>query len=137
MSPELVVAIIGGAVAVLGFALVVLRKVPKRLKAGKFVNKWRELQKLCAQKETWGAAITQADDLLDESLKKRKKTGKTMGERLVNAEDAFSNKDAVWQAHKLANHVRHSGDTPKLKETDVKNALIAFRQALRDMGAIK
>jgi hypothetical protein len=76
-----------------------------------------------------------ADQLLDNVLKKRNKVGKTMGERMVSAQNDFSNNDAVWQAHKFANHIRHTNDE-SLQETDVKAALIAFRQALRDLGAL-
>lgn len=58
-----------------------------------------------------------------------------MGERMVSAQKSFSANDAVWKAHKLANKLRQDTQT-KLKENDVKDSLIAFRQALRDLGAL-
>lgn len=137
MSPELIVAIIGASVAAIGFAALIIRRLPKRIKPIAYTKKWREVQLLCANKTTWPAAIMAGDDLLYEILKKRKFSGKTMGERMVNAQKKFSNNDALWTAHKLANHVRHTrNEDPKLKENDVKQALMAFRQALRDMRAL-
>lgn len=136
MSPEAIVAIIGGGVAFLGLVALLIRKVPKRLKGAHYTRQWRELQTLCANKDTWPEAIMAADAMLDEVLRKRRVSGKTMGERMVEAEESFSNKDSIWQAHKLANHLGHSDDATRLKDTDVKTALIAFRQALRDLGAL-
>ena len=73
--------------------------------------------------------------LLEEVLKKKKITGKTMGEKLVNSEDRFTNNEALWNAHKLANSIKQNGDK-SLKDSEVKEALIAFGQSLRDLGAL-
>ena len=72
---------------------------------------------------------------LDEVLKKRKVSGKTMGERMVSAQTKFSANDALWSAHKLANTIRQEGAT-KISEATVKDSLVAFRQALRDLRAL-
>jgi hypothetical protein len=58
-----------------------------------------------------------------------------MGERLVNAQRAFSDNDAVWFGHKLVKKLNEEHDV-KLKESDVKKALIGLRQGLRDLGAL-
>lgn len=136
MSPEAIVAVIGALVGFAGVSFIVGKKVPKRIKSVHYIRKWRELQKLCASKETWSEAIIKGDKLLDEVMKKKRKSGKSMGERLVESQKLFTNNDAVWKAHKLANHISHS-NKPNLKESDVKDSLIAFRQALRDLGALK
>jgi hypothetical protein len=136
MSPEAIVAIIGGLLAIAGLSYFVGRKVPKRLKAVHYTRKWRELQKLCAKKETWPDAIKSADNMLDEVMRKKRKPGNSMGERLVSSQKYFTNNDAVWKAHKLVKHIEHS-DKSKLKEQDIKESLVAFRQALRDLGAFK
>lgn len=135
MSPESIIAIIGGLLALSAIATAVYVKLPKKIKRPHYTFKWRNVQRLCAQKEQWPQAIVNADEMLDEVLKKKRKIGKTMGERMVSAQKAFTNNDAVWQAHKLANHVRHSKEVA-LKEADVREALVAFRQALRDLGAL-
>jgi hypothetical protein len=58
-----------------------------------------------------------------------------MGERMVAAQNNLSNNDAIWQAHKFANHIRHHPED-SLSEQAVKAALVAYRQALRDLGAL-
>lgn len=136
MSPESILAIIGGVVAVSGAGFLLFRKLPKRIKATHYRRKWRELQKMCGDKQTWPDAIVGADKLLDEVLKKKRKPGKKMGERMVAAQKSFTNNDAIWKAHKLANHIAHSEEDVKLKEDDVKDSLVAFRQALRDLRAL-
>jgi hypothetical protein len=137
MSPELFVAIIGGLAAVVGFVTLLMRRLPKRIKQATYTQKWRAIQKLCADRATWPDAIILSDDSLDDVLKKRRITGKTMGERMVNAQKKFSNNDTLWNAHKLASHLRSvEGQNITLKELDVKQALTAFRQAMRDMKAL-
>lgn len=136
MSPETILAIIGGVLALSGTSFLLSRKLPKRIKAAHYRRKWRELQKMCGDKQTWPDAIVGADKLLDEVLKKRRKPGKKMGERLVAAQKNFTDNDALWKAHKLANHIASSEEEVKLKEDDVKNSLVAFRQALRDLRAL-
>lgn len=116
--------------------ILILRKLPKRVKTSHYVRKWRDIQKLCGNKTDWSHAIIHADMLLDEVMKKRKITGKTMGERMVNAQTRFSANDAIWTAHKLANTIRQDG-AQKLSESIVKDTLVAFRQAMRDLGALK
>lgn len=134
-----IVVILSVAVAVLLVSVVaflVYRRVPKRLKSNTFVPKWREVQQFCKDKSTWPTALTEADQLLDSALKRRKLKGKTMGERLVSAQRKLSNNDAVWFAHNLSKKVALE-PTMKLKEAEVKNALVGFRQALKDLGAFE
>lgn len=112
------------------------RKRKKPLNVSYFVERWSEAQKLCRNKDTWPLAIINADSLLDEALKKSGYRGKTMGERMVAAQRDFSDNDGVWYGHKLRNKLVHEADV-KLKEADVKDALVGIRQALRDLGALK
>jgi hypothetical protein len=111
-----------------------LKKRPKGLNQDYFQNRWQELQTLCKSKNTWPLAIINADTLLDEALKKRHVKGKAMGERLVTAQRILTDNDSVWYGHKLRNRLVHE-DNIKLKEKDVKQALLGFRQALKDLGA--
>lgn len=136
MSPERIVAFVGAGIIALTVIIFIVKKLPKRVRKVQYVKKWRDIQKLCANKDDWSHAIVHADMLLEEILKKRKITGKTTGERMVNAQAKFSANDSIWQAHKLANSIRHEG-AKSLKEIEVKEALVAFRQALRDLGALK
>lgn len=135
MSPELIVAICGGVVAFLGLISFLFRRSRHIVRVSLFGKRWKELQKLCAQKDTWASAIIEADALLDSALKKRGYKGKTMGERLVSAEKAFTSIDTLWAAHKLKNKLENEQQV-NLSLDEVKSALIAFRQGLRDVGVL-
>ena len=116
--------------------LIPFRGPKKRIrKVNKFIAAWRELQGLCRDPETWPDALKAADKLLDKALKKRRFKGKTMGERLVAAQRIITDNDDIWDAH---NFVKKQVSNPgvKLKEADVKQTLISFREALRDVGAL-
>ena len=136
MSIEMIVLLAGAAVAVLVVIGLVYSRIPKKLKIPKFEKKWKELQLFCRDKTTWREAVVSADRLLDEALKKRKYAGGSMGERLVSAHKIFTDHDSVWQAHNLYKKL-DGNPSLKLRESDVKRALLAFRQALRDLGALK
>lgn len=136
MSTELLIAIIGGGLALLGLITFVARRVPKGLNREYFSRRWKELQKGLNKQDAWPMAIIQADSLLDEALRKRRYKGKSMGERLVSAQKTLSNNDAAWYAHKLRNKLVHEVDVT-LSQKDVQKALIGFRQALKDLGALK
>jgi hypothetical protein len=135
LSIEMQIFLLGGIFVAMLVLLFVYRKIPKRLKQDKFVHKWRELQGYCRDKATWSQAVIHADKLLDEALKRRKFKGKSMGERMVSAQKYFTNNDDLWFAHNLCKKLK-ANERAKLKEADVKDALIGFRQGLRDLGAL-
>ncbi|HEV2403583.1 MAG TPA: hypothetical protein VGS08_05280 [Candidatus Saccharimonadales bacterium] len=111
------------------------RRRPRILDKRHFKKGWAELQKLCRDKKTWPKALTTADNLLDEALRKRRVGGKNMGERLVKAQHLLSNNDGAWYGHKLRNKLE-SDSGFRLKESNVKTALVGIRQALKDLGAL-
>lgn len=121
--------------AVLVVLLVALRRRPQKLKVDRIQTKWQELQKMCAHKETWPNAIHEADKLLDQVLKKKRLTGKSMGERLTKAQRLLTDNEAVWFGHKLRKKLETDPGT-KLREKEVKQALVGIRQALKDLGAL-
>jgi len=120
---------------IFGVGLLTKRK-PRKLNTQLFHKKWLEVQALCAQSATWPLAIINADKLVDDALKKQHYKGKTMGERLVAAQHEISDNDAVWYGHKLRNKLVHE-DIKPLKQQEVMKILAGFRQALRDLGALK
>lgn len=136
MSTEVLVAIAGGGVALLGLITFITKRPPKELDRSYYTRKWNELQKSLKNSEAWPMAVISADNLLDEALKKRRFKGKTMGERMVSAQRTFTNNDMTWMGHKLRNRLVHEVDV-KLTQKDVQNALIGIRQALKDLGALK
>jgi hypothetical protein len=110
----------------------------RKLKTGHFTARWQELQKHCASRKTWPVAISEADKLLDDALKRKGYKGKTPGERLVAAQRDLSSNDTVWVGHKLCNRMLEEGvDVRTLKKKDVVIAMAGFRQALRDLGALE
>lgn len=135
MTPEAVLGLIGAVIVVITLIVLVISRIPKKLKVEKFVAQWKELQRFCADKATWGVAITEADKLFDQALRKRHFKGKSMGERMVAAQRSLSDSDGIWFAHNLSKKLI-ADPTLKIKEADVKTALVSFRQALRDVGAL-
>lgn len=129
--------IVGSLLVVVGLVtlLVRLRRRPRRLKPAHFQEQWHAVQLLCASKHTWPQAVIEADNLLDEALKKKRFSGKTMGERLTHAQRLLSNNEDVWFGHKLRNKLVDDPKT-KVKKADVKRALLGIRQALKDLGAL-
>ena len=81
-------------------------------------------------------AVSEADKLLDYTLRGKGYNGQTMAERLKRSESRLSDKEAVWEAHKLRNHLAHEVSFD-LVASQAQEALAAFRQALSDLGALK
>ncbi len=135
MNTLTVATITGGIVLVVIVGVLVYRRVPKKLKVEKYICDWKELQGYCKDKSLWPNALMEADKLLDHALKRRKYKGKSMGERMVAAQRVISNNDQLWFAHNLAKKVI-ADPSFRLRESDVKTALIGFRQALKDLGAL-
>lgn len=109
---------------------------PRKINTVNIAERWQALQKHCADKKTWHLAITDADRLLDDVLKRRHYKGKTTGERLVSAQHDFSHNESLWFGHKLYNRIQNDG-FKKLSKQDTLQALGGFRQALKDLGALK
>jgi hypothetical protein len=110
----------------------------RKLNVDKYTARWQELQKNCASRKTWPQAIIEADDLVNDALKRAKFKGKTTGERLVAAQHTLTSNETVWLGHKLRKRiVQEEIDVRKLKKQDIVTALSGFRQALRDLGALK
>ena len=129
------VLIVAGLILLVSIAVFIRRKTPRKLKTIQFSQSWKELQSFCKDKATWPQALIEADKLLDEALKKRKFKGKSMGERMVSAQRKLSDNDGIWSAHNLCKRIVTSPAT-RLKEVNVKSALVAYRQALKDIGAL-
>jgi hypothetical protein len=136
MSPERIVFIISIVLVSISTLLLIYRKLPKRLKHDKFYEKWKSIQKQCADKENWRQVIIEADDLLDKALKKKKIKGSSMGERMVAAQNLFVNNDSVWFGHKLRTKIEADPER-KITQDETKKALLGIGQGLKDLGALK
>jgi hypothetical protein len=132
------IAMIAGVLAIFGLIVggyLWWRNRQRPLKQEYFREKWKELQKLLRNKNRWDVALIEADNLLDIALKKKHIRGHNMGERLVKAQRLFTDNDGVWFGHKLRNKIQSDPEF-KLKESELKQALMGIRQALKDVGAL-
>jgi hypothetical protein len=131
---ELVAIAIAGVLLLIGLGYF-QKKLPRHLNEAYYHQRWIELLARVKTSEGMALAVIDADKLLDEALKSSRFRGKTMGERLVAAQKALSDNDAVWYAHKLRNRLVHEPDV-RLKKREAQNALSGFKQGLRDLGAL-
>lgn len=125
-------------VAVVGVVyLVFTRKSSPKLNIEKYQTKWLAVENSVSRNNSasWQLAIFNADKLVDLALKERRFAGQTMGERMKSAEKVWSNANHIWGAHKIRNRLAHEADVHLTYETTLR-ALTAFKQALKDLGAI-
>ena len=136
MIPTFLVAalIIGVLLLVVIF---VTRKPGKQLNQEHYQAQWLEIENKLKPDDVNAQqmAILSADKLLDKALKERGFAGQTMGDRMKNARDTWTNADHVWGAHKIRNRIAHEPDT-QVNHDIARRALVAYKQALKDLGAI-
>ncbi len=133
------IIILAVIVAVLSLALLLLINFfegKKKLDQKEYRDYWQT--KIMVNLDDSGKyklAVIEADKLVDRAFKERGLRGQTMGERLVSAGEFLSDKEAVWQAHKLRNRLVHEMDI-ELSLVQTKKALASFARALKDLGAL-
>ena len=103
----------------------------------KYQSRWLEIEHGLnpGSRDSQYMAILKADKLLDQVLRDTGSKGQTMGERMKSRQNAWSNANAVWAAHKIRNQIAHD-ENVQLSETTVRRALASFKQALKDLGAM-
>ena len=94
-----------------------------------------EQQLVKSEPSSYQLVILNADKLLDQALKQRNFRGQTMGDRMKSAGSIWSSANNVWAAHKLRNRIAHEHEVV-VRYDDTRRALAAFKQALKDVGAI-
>ncbi len=120
------------------FAIICLtKKGSKRLDIEKYRAKCLEIEHQLKKDEPSSChmAVLNADKLVDMALKESGLRGDTMGERMKNANNLFSDRDGIWRAHKLRNQIAHESDVV-VSFGEAQKALTSFRRALKDLGAI-
>lgn len=120
------------------FAVISLAKnSPRTLDVEKFRSRWMAIEtKLERNNEySYTICIFEADKLLDQALREKGLSGKTMAERMKQCQGKWTNGNGVWAAHKLRNRLAHEPDA-KVDYERSRQALVAFKQALKDVGAI-
>ena len=138
---DVLIIILFAAVLIVGgllFAVITFtKKGPATLNVEQYRIKWLSIEHQIKRDEesSYHLAIMNADKLLDKALQERNVRGNTMGERMKTAQQSWSNANAVWGAHKLRNRIAHESDI-RVQYDHARGALAAFKQALKDVGAI-
>jgi hypothetical protein len=123
--------------AILYAVVSLTRRGPTKLDVEKYRTRWMTIEQQLKRDElmTYHMSVLSADTLLDQALKDRGVSGATMGERMKQMQQKWSNANNVWTAHKLRNQIAHEPDV-KLSYDTARRALSSFKQALKDVGAI-
>lgn len=123
--------------ALLVAVITLTKKGAVQLDVNKYRLKWMAIEKQLNKDNpsVCSMAILNADKLLDQALREKGVKGQTMGERMKTVKETWSNRNAVWNAHKLRNQIAHESDH-QISYDDARRALAGFKQALKDIGAI-
>ena len=125
-------------VAILLFAAVTLTKRGGgMLDVDKYRTKWLAIEQSIVKdnEPSYHLAVMNADKLLDQAMRDLGIKGQTMGDRLKFSKERWSNRNNLWNAHKLRNQIAHEPDV-RVSYNDARVALSGFKQALKDIGAI-
>lgn len=120
------------------FAVIAIAKRgPVGLDVEKYRSRWMTIEQQLKRDETssHSMCILNADKLLDQALQEKGIAGKTMAERMKAMQSKWSNANNVWTAHKLRNQIAHEPNV-RLDYDGARRTLAAFKQALKDVGAI-
>lgn len=124
--------------AVIGVVyLLIVGKTGSGLNVQKYQTRWLEIENSIdkSNNASWQLAIMNADKLLDQALRERRFKGQTMGERMKSAQKIWKNANHVWGAHKVRNQLAHEVNANISYDITLRS-LSAFKQALKDLGAI-
>jgi hypothetical protein len=141
MDQSLAILFFFSAILIVGGLLFVFvslaRTSPKALDVTKFRSRWMSIEtKLKRDDEnSYVVCVMEADKLLDQALREKGLAGKTMAERMKQCQGKWSNGNGVWAAHKLRNRLAHE-DNVRIDYERARQALVAFKQGLKDVGAI-
>lgn len=120
------------------FALISWTKnSPRALDVEKYRSRWMAIETQLSRDEVSShtLCVLNADKLLDQALRDRGIAGKTMAERMKNCQGKWTNGNGVWAAHKVRNRLAHETDAT-IDYDRARQALIAYKQGLKDLGAI-
>lgn len=130
MTVNVLLSILMLLVLLLVLLLITHRGKPRVNKAH-FEKKWKKITEQTDSR----SAISEADELLEEALKKVGIKGGTTGERLNNSVGFLRNINGAWAAHKLHNQIVNDNEfIPSDSET--KSAIRQYKRALKDLGAL-
>jgi hypothetical protein len=134
------IIILFAIVIVVGVALFALTTLGKRsgtLDVAKYRTRWMAIeQSLVRDNEaSYHMAILNGDKLVDQALRDKGFRGATMGDRMKSGKDRLPHRNHLWDAHKLRNKIAHEPEV-RIGYDQSRRALSAFKQTLKDLGAI-
>lgn len=135
MNIGLLIIIIVAAVVILVLFNLFNKNPPKCVDKEHFKNEWQDVIMMSKDEKTIAMSVVQADKLLDEALKCLGYSGSTMAERLVAAKKKLSDRDGIWQAHKMRNNIVHESKYKPSKK-NVLSTLKSYSRALKDLEAM-
>lgn len=115
----------------------IAKRSPRLLDVEKYRSRWMSIEMSLSRDNSSShtLSVLNADKLLDQALRDRGISGKTMAERMKNCQGKWTNGNGLWAAHKVRNKLAHETDAT-IDYDRAKQALIAYKQALKDVGAI-
>lgn len=120
------------------FVVVSLAKnSPRQLDQDKYRSRWMAIESRLKRDDnnSYMVCILEADKLLDHALRDRGMNGNSMADRMKQHQGKWTNGNGVWAAHKLRNKLAHETDV-QVDYERTRQALVAFKQGLKDVGAI-
>lgn len=128
------ILIVGGLLFV---TISLTKRSPRLLDQDKYRSRWLAIETRLKRDDenSHMVCLLEADKLLDHALRDRGLSGKTMAERMKQFQGKWTNGNGVWAAHKLRNRLAHETDV-KIDYERARQALVAFKQGLKDVGAI-
>ncbi len=102
-------------------------------------TRWEEIERLgsSTHESDWRRAIMEADIMLGQALEAQGYRGRTVGERLKDANPLqMTTLDIAWQAHKVRNEIAHGGEGYHLSEWETKGTLDFYRRVFQELGFI-
>jgi hypothetical protein len=120
------------------FVVVSLAKnSPRQLDQDKYRSRWMAIESRLKRDDSnsYMVCILEADKLLDHALRDRGLSGNSMADRMKQHQGKWTNGNGVWAAHKLRNKLAHETDI-QVDYERTRQARVAFKQGLKDVGAI-
>ena len=128
------ILIVGGLLFVF---VSIAKNSPRELDVEKYRSRWLSIETSLSRNNEGSQTlcILNADKLLDQALRDRGIPGKTMAERMKSCQGKWTNGNGLWAAHKVRNRLAHETDAT-IDYDRAKQALVAYKQGLKDLGAI-
>lgn len=141
MDQSVAVILFFAAILIFGgllFAVVSLTKnSPRTIDQEKYRSRWLSIETQLSRDDVSShtLCVLNADKLLDQALRDRGISGKSMAERMKNCQGKWTNGNGLWAAHKVRNKLAHETDAT-IDYERARQALVAYKQGLKDLGAI-